>query len=90
MGKPRYRIEVVLERDGKVLMDSITARLLEILERKGSLLSVVKDLGLPYSKAWELINRLESGLEIKVVNSRRGYKGRHVTHYRGKGGIEYV
>ncbi|MGC8606183.1 MAG: substrate-binding domain-containing protein [Vulcanisaeta sp.] len=75
MGKPRYRIEVVLERDGKVLMDSITARLLEILERKGSLLSVVKDLGLPYSKAWELINRLESGLEIKVVNSRRGYKG---------------
>ncbi|ADN51153.1 substrate-binding domain-containing protein [Vulcanisaeta distributa] len=75
MGKPRFKIEVLLEQDGKVLMDDLTARLLEILEKKGSLLSVVKDLGLPYSRAWELINRLESGLDIKVVNSKRGYKG---------------
>ncbi|WP_054854260.1 substrate-binding domain-containing protein [Vulcanisaeta distributa] len=75
MNKPRFRIEIILEQDGKVLMDDLTARLLEILERKGSLLSVVKDLGLPYSRAWELINKLESGLDIKIVNSRRGYKG---------------
>ena len=75
MGKPRFKIEVLLEQDGKVIMDNLTARLLEILEKKGSLLSVIKDLGLPYSRAWELINRLESGLNVKVVNSRRGYKG---------------
>ncbi|WP_054842274.1 hypothetical protein [Vulcanisaeta distributa] len=74
MGKPRFKIEVLLEQDGKVLMDDLTAKLLEILEKRGSLLSVVKDLGLPYSRAWELINRLESGLDVKVVNSRRGYK----------------
>ncbi len=75
MGRPKYRIEVVLERDGKVLMDDITARLLEILEKRGSLLSVARDLGLPYSRAWELINKLENGLGTKVVNPRRGYRG---------------
>ncbi len=75
VGRPRFRIEVILEQDGRVLMDNLTAKLLEILDKKGSLLSVVKDLGLPYSRAWELINRLEGGLGVKVVNSRRGYKG---------------
>ncbi|BDR91324.1 substrate-binding domain-containing protein [Vulcanisaeta souniana] len=75
MGKPKYRIEVVLEKDGRVLMDDITAKLLEALEKRGSLLSVVRDLGLPYSRAWELINKLENGLEVKVVNPRRGHRG---------------
>ncbi|WP_054854694.1 hypothetical protein [Vulcanisaeta sp. JCM 16161] len=84
MGKPKFKIEVLLEQDGKVLMDDLTARLLEILEKKGSLLSVVKDLGLPYSRAWELINRLEGGLNIKVVNSKRGYRGGMALTTEGK------
>jgi molybdate transport repressor ModE-like protein len=75
VGQPRFRIEVFLERDGKIIMDSITARLLESLDRRGSLLSVVRDLGLPYSRAWELINKLENGIGTKVVNSRKGYRG---------------
>ncbi|MGC8543144.1 MAG: substrate-binding domain-containing protein [Vulcanisaeta sp.] len=84
MGKPKYRIEVILERDGKVLMDNTTANLLEALEKRGSLLSVVKDLGLPYSKAWELINRLENGLNVKIVNPKRGYRGGMVLTEEGR------
>ncbi len=84
MGRLRYRLEVVLERDSKVIMDNITAKLLEALEKKGSLLSAVKDLGIPYSRAWELINRLESGVEAKVVNPRRGYRGGMVLTDEGR------
>jgi len=69
------RVEIVLEYKGKVLLDYEGARLLESIDSYGSILIAARSLGLPYSKAWEKISRIEKLLGVKVVERRRGGSG---------------
>ena len=65
-------VEVKLLKDGKVIMDGLTASLLEAISRTGSLLAAAKSLGIPYSKAWRSISSLERRIGGPVIVPRRG------------------
>jgi len=69
------KYEVILEYDGKPLLDSKLANLLKLLREKGSLLAASKALGIPYSRAWESIARIERVLNSPLITAIRGGKG---------------
>ncbi len=71
----RARVEVVLEYDGKVVLDSKGALVLSAIERFGSLLAASRALGIPYSTCWEIVKRVENVLGYRVVGRRRGVSG---------------
>ena len=68
------RYEVVLELRGEPIVDSRVATILKIVREKGSLLAAARALGIPYSRVWETIARLERVLGLKVVEAFRGGK----------------
>lgn len=72
LGQLQVRREVVLEIRGQPLLDRLAAQVLEGVEQSGSLLAAARSLGLPYSRAWELVSRVEAALGGKVVEAKRG------------------
>jgi putative molybdopterin biosynthesis protein len=74
--KTRIRYDIVVEVDGKEILNSLTARLLLEVKDKGSLLKASHSLGIPYSKAWEMVNRAERTLGEKLIETWRGGGGR--------------
>ncbi len=59
-------------------------RLLKIVERTGSVRDACNEMGLSYSKAWKILNRMEVELGCEmVIRSRGGTTGGHtvVTEY---------
>ncbi len=66
------RVEVLLEYRGIKIMDSQTAILLKLVDKHGSILKASISAGIPYSKAWEMITRIENTLGIKIVEKKRG------------------
>ncbi len=71
----KARVEVQLEVDGKTIIDSRVAKLLYLIEKYGSLLAASKLLGIPYSRAWESIVKVERDLGRRVIEARRGGRG---------------
>ena len=69
------RVEVVLYRGGRRVLDFDTARLLFLVGRLGSLLAAARVVGLAYSRAWERVSRLERLLGVRLLVSRRGARG---------------
>ena len=69
------RVEVVLEARGEEVVDSRLARVLEEVERRGSLLAACRAVGAPYSRTWEKITRAEKLLGGKLLEARRGGVG---------------
>ncbi len=69
-------VEVKLTKDGKTLLDKEVAYLLLAIDRTGSLLSASKSLGMPYTKAWRRIARLERILGSRVIVPSRGGQSR--------------
>ena len=69
------RIVLVLECDGHTVLDDSSARLLALIEKHGSILRAAKILGMPYSRAWETIARIERTLGTRIVEARRGGRG---------------
>ena len=63
---------VVLEKDGEVVFDQQLASILEEIEKRGSILSASKTLGIPYSRTWELLSRTEKILGVKLVETKKG------------------
>jgi len=68
----RERIQLLLELDGKPLIDWELASILRLIEEWGSLLKASRLLGVPYSRAWERISRAERLAGFKLVVARRG------------------
>lgn len=66
------RYEVVLEYRGDIILDYRLARILEVVERKGSLLAAARSLNIPYSRVWDAIARVERILGLRIVEARRG------------------
>lgn len=71
----RARIEVFLELNGETILDSRLARVLEEVERRGSLLAACRAAGAPYSRTWEKITRIEEILGAGVLEAKRGGVG---------------
>jgi len=65
-------ISLRMEYKGKTILDDKLAKLLYLISEKGSILSASRSLGIPYSRAWERISRIEKILGVKIVNRRRG------------------
>jgi len=55
-------------------------RLLEAIERKGSLTEACKSLGISYRKAWGDLRKLEGSVDVAFLERRRGGReGGHTT-----------
>ncbi len=65
-------VEVKLLKDGKVILDKLTADLLRALSVTGSLLAAAKSVEVPYSRAWRAITSLERKIGHPVITPRRG------------------
>ncbi len=55
-------------------------RLLKIISETGSVRDACNEMGLSYSKAWKILNRMENEMGCKVIiRSRGGAEGGHST-----------
>ena len=84
MADPKVRFDIKIIVNGETVLDSDTARLLLEIKRLGSLLKASQFLGLPYSKAWDMINRAERSLGSRLVETWRGGGGRGGTRLTGE------
>ncbi len=66
-----YR-EVAITYKGQRILDSKLAKILEDIDKKGSILSAAKSQGVSYSWVWNKINEMEELLGEKVVCVKRG------------------
>lgn len=65
----------MLEYKGEVILDPKMAKILEEVEKRGSLLAACKVVGASYSRVWERLSDLEEILGGKVLEVRRGGRG---------------
>ncbi len=72
LNKLNYKIDLLVELDGKLVLNRQLADLLKAIDEKGSILSACKSLGIPYSRAWESIARIERLLGARVIEAVRG------------------
>jgi len=66
------RVEVKLELGGKAILNDRIAAVLEGIEKYGSLLAASRRSGIPYSRAWDGIAKLERILGDKVIEPKKG------------------
>ncbi|MEM2005401.1 MAG: substrate-binding domain-containing protein [Zestosphaera sp.] len=69
------RYSVVIESRGERVIDDGTAKILRTLRETGSILATSRILGIPYSRVWETMNKIERAAGRRVVEGRRGGKG---------------
>lgn len=69
------RAKVWLERDGKPILGRGRARLLQEIDRTGSIRRAATNLGLSYRHAWGMVGKMSEASGKLVVNSSRGGKG---------------
>ncbi len=75
LDKINVKVDIVLEYNGKVILNQELANLLELTEVTGSLNRSCKLLGIPYSRAWEKILKIENILGKKILEKRKGGVG---------------
>ncbi len=68
----RVRKDVMLLYRGHVILDARLVKILEEVERRGSLLAAARSQGISYSWVWSKINRVEELLGEKLISVRRG------------------
>ena len=67
-----FKVDLLIELRGKTVMNRDTAFLLRAIKEKGSILAACRAMGIPYSRGWEMIARLERALGFKVIEATRG------------------
>ncbi|RLE51694.1 MAG: hypothetical protein DRJ26_05495, partial [Candidatus Methanomethylicota archaeon] len=71
----RFGVEVFLLYRGEIILDSKLAEVLKLVDKRGSLLTACRSLGLSYSRIWERISKIENLLGLKLIEARRGGRG---------------
>uniref|UniRef100_A0A7C2ZNR7 LysR family transcriptional regulator n=1 Tax=Ignisphaera aggregans TaxID=334771 RepID=A0A7C2ZNR7_9CREN len=66
---------IVVEYKGVKVLDHHVFQILKAIKEKGSILGATRSLGMPYSKIYETISRIERVTGRKVVNSKCGGRG---------------
>ncbi len=69
------KYNIVIEYNGVKVLDSEIASLLKAIGKKGSILAAARSLGIPYSRAWETIIRIERVFGEPIIVTRRGGSG---------------
>jgi len=82
---PRFKLWLSSKKEQGVFGDG-KWRLLQAIEKEGSLSSACKLLGISYRKAWGDLKKAERGLGVSLVEKHRGGKlgGRTVLTDSGK------
>lgn len=73
MMQPRFNLWI--ERDGEVVLSSWRVRLLEEVERTGSITAAAAELEVPYRRAWEKLHEMEERLGKALVETEVGGEG---------------
>ena len=71
----KERIQLQFLVDEVVLIDEERAKLLLLIKELGSILSAAKSLGIPYTRAWEHIIKMERIAGTRILEVKRGGKG---------------
>jgi molybdate transport system regulatory protein len=66
------RTKVWLELDGRFVMGDGGLRLLEAIERLGSLAAAVRAMGWSYRHAWGYLRQAETVLGVRILTARAG------------------
>ena len=61
-----------LEIDGKPVLGPGKFKLLDAINRTGSISAAARELGLNFKKAWVMIHELEDSLGKSIIESHRG------------------
>jgi len=69
------RYGVYLEYKGRVIIDPYIAQILEKIKEKKSLYKTAQSFGIPYSKLWDTIARIERQLGEKIIEKYKGGRG---------------
>jgi molybdate transport system regulatory protein len=70
---PRYNLWI--ESDGQVVLSGWRVRLLEAIDRTGSIRSAAEQLNVPYRRAWEKVQEMESRSGSDLVKTEVGGEG---------------
>ena len=68
-------LKVWLEKDENALFGLGKLKLLKAIEEEGSISKASKKLGIPFRRAWDLLENIENNLGIKILERKRGGKG---------------
>lgn len=71
--QPRFNIWI--ENEGDVVISHWRARLLEAIDRTGSITAAARELDVPYRRAWERIQEMERSLGGSLVTTEIGGSG---------------
>ncbi len=69
------RLNLWLERDGRVVLSRWRVALLEAIVAHGSISAAADHLGVPYHRAWDRLAEMEAGLGITLVDRQMGGQG---------------
>lgn len=82
--KPRMRVKIWLEDEGRMVFGPGCAMLLRAIEEYGSLSAGVRALGMSYRAAWGHIKKVEDALGADLVLKEGGNKGGYSLSPRGR------
>jgi molybdate transport repressor ModE-like protein len=61
-----------VERDGQVVLSRWRVRLLEAIEKTGSISAAARVMDVEYHRAWEKLAEMEKGLGVQLVERQAG------------------
>lgn len=71
----KVKSKVWIEKDGKPIFGEGKARLLQAIEKTGSINEAAQLMGISFRRAWSYITAMEKRLGLILVNKSRGGKG---------------
>lgn len=69
------KLNVWIEQDGEVVLSLWRVRLLEAVDRTGSINAAAAEMGVHFRTAWEKIKEMEARLGLSLVESQTGGHG---------------
>ena len=83
------RMNLWIEQDGEVVLSEWRVSLLEAIAKTGSISSAASKMNVPYHRAWDKIQEMERGLDVKLVETQAGGAGGGGAHLT-RMGLDYV
>lgn len=81
--KPLLKVRIA--KDSEAFFGPGSWQLLSLIETTGSVRLACEEMGISYSKAWQLLNRLEKEIGYRVIVRKHGGKNGGETYLTGEG-----